>query len=93
MLLMMGTVCSQTLTQYYTATTTVSGTSPLWIGVNAGHSADPAWTAWLRRLGANGMRVFGLAGVSTTLQSFVTHAGVHWGTDMNNNYINKHKYC
>lgn len=40
------TVCAQTFATYFTVDTTVTGQSPLTMGVNAGHNIDPSWLAW-----------------------------------------------
>lgn len=73
-----------------TAPNPLSSVSPMFMGVNSGHNNDTSWQAFMRRLNANAVRIFGLAGnipqstaTSTGLQTWVTAAGAPWGADLN----------
>lgn len=71
------------------------------MGVNSGHNSDPSWITYMQHMGANGLRIFGLAGnigtsastqlgSTTALQAFVTAAGGSWGVDINGNAVNSY---
>ena len=55
---------------YLTVSTTQSGRTSKYIGINQGHNIDPAYTVWYKHLGVNAVRVFGGDPVSSTLTSF-----------------------
>jgi hypothetical protein len=67
----------------YVLSGTPSGVPPPALGVNSGHNWDPGWLAWVRHLGVSTVRVFGLAGAVSTLETFVTAGGAPWGADLN----------
>jgi len=71
-----------------TAPNPVSPITPVWMGINSGHNNDTSWMTYMKRLGVNGVRIFGLAGsipssTATTLglQSWVVAGGGTWGAD------------
>ena len=66
------------------------------MGVNSGHNNDTSWLVYMKRLNANGVRVFGLAGSipsstqsASGLQTWVTTKNAadgnsgSWGADFN----------
>lgn len=85
--------CALTL-EYTLSATAQPFTSPAVMGVNAGHNNDTSWITYMKHLGVNGVRIFGLAasvpstsGATTGLQSFVASGGGTWEKDINGNAI------
>lgn len=79
---------SQYLGLAYTASTApLPFRSPAFAGVNVGHNWDPSWVTYIKRMGVNAARIFGLAGPIPTLQKFVAGGGGTWGNDLNNNAV------
>jgi len=74
--------------QLITVTSTVSGTSPLILGLNLGHrnDLDKSWLSYFKYVGTNSARSFGLNGLGvgyTTLQGLATAKGGAWGNSLN----------
>ena len=55
---------------YLTVSTTQSGRTSKYIGINQGHNIDPAYPVWFKRLGVNAVRLFGGDPAGATLPSF-----------------------
>ena len=67
----------------FVASTAPSGVTALY-GVNSASNNDLSAYTWLQRLGATGVRIFGLSSVTTSLHSFVVNgANGTWGADLN----------
>ena len=87
LLLLCAYVYSTPLSVLLTVNNTVIGTSPGVLGTNLGHRSDASWISFLRYLGPNYVRSFGLNALGieySTLQSLATAAGGTWGNSLNN---------
>jgi hypothetical protein len=85
-------VCTATTpVQLVTASSAVTGTTPLTLGINLGHrnEQDKSWVTYLKYLGVNAARSFGLnaLGSYSTLQALVTSGGGTWGHAMDNTAV------
>jgi hypothetical protein len=85
-------VCAATTpVQLVTASSPVTGITPLTLGINLGHrnEQDKSWVTYLKYLGVNAARSFGLnaLGSYATLQALVTSAGGTWGHALDNTAV------
>ncbi len=85
-------VCAATTpVQLVTASSPVTGTTPLTLGINLGHrnEQDKSWVTYLKYLGVNAARSFGLnaLGSYSTLQALVTSGGGTWGHALDNTAV------
>ena len=60
----------QTTNVYLTVSTTQSGRTAQYMGINQGHNIDPAYPVWYKRLGVNAVRLFGGDPAGETLPTF-----------------------